>query len=93
MGTSTVYNWLVLGGALWVLYFLACRLTGERMQKWFSKGVTDALQSKRLQTICFLPFVAMTASLAVALVVGATDALAGELPCKITGRWPVCSWC
>lgn len=92
MQTSAIYLWVLLGGALATFYFLACNLTEERVRKWFRKGAEqeDELQIKRIQTFMFPVFVSFAAILAGVLVFVTIDAMCGELPNRITGRWPIC---
>lgn len=91
METSTLYTWVLLGLGLVLFYFLACKLTKERVRKWAAKGMEkeSELQIKRLQTFTLPLFVAIAIAWGTLIVFGAIDTLCGELPNKITGRWPV----
>ena len=92
MAMSTIYVWFLLGCGLATFYFLACKLTEERVKKWARKGLENEteLQVKRLQTFTFPLFVFFTIILDVIIIFAGIATICDDLSNKITGRWPVC---
>lgn len=92
MAMSTVYVWIVLGCSLGICYFMACKLTQERLKKWFRKGMEKAseFEFQRLLVFVFPLMFAMVISLSVTLIIVGIQTLCSDLPNKITGNWPVC---
>lgn len=58
MAMSTIYVWITTCCNLFFSYFLACKLTKERVRKYARKGMEkeSEFEIKRFQTFLFPPF-------------------------------------
>lgn len=92
MAMSTIYVWITTCCDLFFSYFLACKLTKERVRKYARKGMEkeSEFEIKRFQTFLFPLLVSLAVFVNLMCLYGGIYLICDDLPNKITGRWPVC---
>ena len=92
MAMSTIYVWILLGCDLGICYFMACKLSQQRLQKWFRKGMEQEpeLEVQRIFVFFFPLALVFMVFLMAGILIANAQILCEDLPNKITGNWSVC---
>ena len=92
MALSTIYVWVLMGCDLWICYFMACKLSQQRLKKWFRKGMEQEpeLEVQRIFVFSFPLALAIMVFLMTGMLIANAQILCEDLPNKITGNWSVC---